>query len=198
MSVREMFDRNAEVMTEGYSLGRIFKRTIQAFRYRPSVGVAMDSLFTQLGVRKAYRQLYAEVPRPGVAQVGTARASSLPDIRRYILISGVVRRRRAGGNGTEYADATRPVPGSVKPTSRGRPILPPHPAARPLERIRTATGHPGAAHPPNRSATDGRIILPPRAERRHVGYLPLCGSTTCVSAPRVCLCIRTKNHPFGR
>ena len=67
MSEQEMFDRNAEVMTKGYSLGRICKRTIQAFRYRPSLGVVMDSLFTQLGVRKAYRQLYAEIPRPGVA-----------------------------------------------------------------------------------------------------------------------------------
>jgi radical SAM superfamily enzyme YgiQ (UPF0313 family) len=67
MSEQEMFDRNAEVMTDGYSLGRILKRTIQALRNRPSLEVAKDSFFTQLGVRKAYRQLYARVPKPSVA-----------------------------------------------------------------------------------------------------------------------------------
>jgi radical SAM superfamily enzyme YgiQ (UPF0313 family) len=60
MSEREMFERNAEVMTEGYSTGRIIKRAFQAFRNRPSLDVLTDSLFTQFGVRKAYRQLYAE------------------------------------------------------------------------------------------------------------------------------------------
>jgi len=67
MSAQEMFDRNAEVMTDGYSMSRILKRTIQAFRYRPSLGVVKDSFFTQLGVRKAYRQLYAQVLNPGIA-----------------------------------------------------------------------------------------------------------------------------------
>jgi radical SAM superfamily enzyme YgiQ (UPF0313 family) len=67
MSEQEMFDRNAEVMTKGYSMSRILKRTVQAFRYRPSLDVATDSFFTQLGVRKAYHQLYAQVLRPGVS-----------------------------------------------------------------------------------------------------------------------------------
>jgi radical SAM superfamily enzyme YgiQ (UPF0313 family) len=61
MSEQEMFEHNAEVMTEGYSMPRIFKRTVQALRHRPSLDVAKDSLFTQLGVRNAYRQLYAHV-----------------------------------------------------------------------------------------------------------------------------------------
>lgn len=66
MSEQEMFERNAEVMTEGYSTRRILKRTIQAIRNRPSLDAAKDSFFTQLGVRKAYRQLYAQVPKPGI------------------------------------------------------------------------------------------------------------------------------------
>jgi radical SAM superfamily enzyme YgiQ (UPF0313 family) len=67
MSEREMFDLNAEVMSKGYSMSRIVKRTIQAFRYRPSFDVAKDSFFTQLGVKKAYRQLYEQIPRPSGA-----------------------------------------------------------------------------------------------------------------------------------
>jgi len=66
MSEQEMFERNAEVMTEGYSTTRIVKRTIQAIRNRPSLDAAKDSFFTQLGVRKAYRQLYAQVPKPDI------------------------------------------------------------------------------------------------------------------------------------
>jgi radical SAM superfamily enzyme YgiQ (UPF0313 family) len=58
MSDQEMFARNAEVMTKGYSAGRILKRTLQAVRRRPSFGTAMESFFTQVGIRKAYRQLY--------------------------------------------------------------------------------------------------------------------------------------------
>jgi radical SAM superfamily enzyme YgiQ (UPF0313 family) len=64
MSAEEMFDLNSEVMRKGYSVGRILKRAIRAFRYRPSLGIVRDSFFTQVGVRKAYRQLYALVPRP--------------------------------------------------------------------------------------------------------------------------------------
>ncbi|MBW1700327.1 MAG: radical SAM protein [Deltaproteobacteria bacterium] len=64
MTAQEMFDLNAEVMLKGYSLGRIFKRTFQAMRYRFSPDVAAGSFFTQLGLRKVYRQLYGQVPRP--------------------------------------------------------------------------------------------------------------------------------------
>ena len=54
-------------MKEGYSMGRILKRTIQAFEHRPSLNSIRDSFFTQLGVRKAYRQLYEPIPRPSNA-----------------------------------------------------------------------------------------------------------------------------------
>jgi len=66
MSAQEMFDRNAEVMTTGYSARRILKRTMHAVRNRPSLDAAKDSFFTQLGVRKAYRQLYAQGLKPSL------------------------------------------------------------------------------------------------------------------------------------
>jgi radical SAM superfamily enzyme YgiQ (UPF0313 family) len=64
MSANEMFDLNAEVMRQGYSIRRILGRTLQAVRYRPSFDVATSSFFTQFGLRKAYRQLYEQTPRP--------------------------------------------------------------------------------------------------------------------------------------
>jgi len=67
MSPEEMFDLSAEAMSKGYSMGRILKRTIQAVRNRHSLDVATDSFFTQLGVRKAYHQLYEQTPRPSSA-----------------------------------------------------------------------------------------------------------------------------------
>jgi hypothetical protein len=47
-------------MTRGYGMGRILRRTWKAVRHRPSLDVAKASFFTQLGLRKAYRQLYAQ------------------------------------------------------------------------------------------------------------------------------------------
>ncbi len=65
MAAEEMFAHNAEVMTTGYSAGRILARTVQAtFNWR-SLAAAADSLFTQLGIRKAYRQLYAQGLKSG-------------------------------------------------------------------------------------------------------------------------------------
>jgi radical SAM superfamily enzyme YgiQ (UPF0313 family) len=64
MSARDMFRANAEVMMEGYSMGRILRRTLLAFRNRPSPGTAANSCFTQMGIRKAYRSLYAQIPMP--------------------------------------------------------------------------------------------------------------------------------------
>jgi hypothetical protein len=58
-----MFDRNAEVMREGYSLGRIARRTLHTARHRPSFDVVRHSLFAQLGLRRAYRQLYEQAAR---------------------------------------------------------------------------------------------------------------------------------------
>jgi radical SAM superfamily enzyme YgiQ (UPF0313 family) len=67
MSVEQMFNLSAEVMKRGYRMGRILKRTIQAVRNRPSLDVATESFFTQWGVRRAYRQLYEQTPRPSSA-----------------------------------------------------------------------------------------------------------------------------------
>lgn len=64
MSEREMLEANAEVMTEGYTMGRIWMRTLSALWNRPSVDVATTSFFTQLGLRKAYRQWYGQVLGP--------------------------------------------------------------------------------------------------------------------------------------
>ena len=58
MEPREMFDLNSQVMQEGFRMGRIFSRTIHTFRNRPSLGVAMNSFFTQLGLRKSFRQQF--------------------------------------------------------------------------------------------------------------------------------------------
>jgi hypothetical protein len=61
MSSQEMLRCNAEVMTEGYSMGRILKRTLVALKDRPSLDFAKSLFFTQLGVRKTYRELYEQV-----------------------------------------------------------------------------------------------------------------------------------------
>lgn len=61
MSAQDMFRVNADVMTEGYSMRRIFRRTLQAFRNRPWPDTAMNSFLTQLGIRKAYRDLYSQI-----------------------------------------------------------------------------------------------------------------------------------------
>jgi radical SAM superfamily enzyme YgiQ (UPF0313 family) len=63
MSAEEMFGLNSEVMKKGYSLGRIFKRTLQAVKNRFSFDIATSSFFTQIGLRKAYRQMYDQNPR---------------------------------------------------------------------------------------------------------------------------------------
>ena len=61
MSEAEMMRVNAEVMMEGYSMGRILKRTLSGLKNRPSLDFAKSLLFTQLGLRKAYRQLYEPI-----------------------------------------------------------------------------------------------------------------------------------------
>jgi radical SAM superfamily enzyme YgiQ (UPF0313 family) len=63
MSEQEMFDRNAEVMREGYSLRRIARRTLHTARHRPSFEAVRQSLFAQLGLRRAYRLLYEQAAR---------------------------------------------------------------------------------------------------------------------------------------
>jgi radical SAM superfamily enzyme YgiQ (UPF0313 family) len=53
-------EQNAEVMRDGYSTGRILRRTLHAVRHRPSLAIAKVSFFTQLGLRQAYRRLYEQ------------------------------------------------------------------------------------------------------------------------------------------
>ena len=62
MSAEDMFNMNGKVMLEGYSLGRILKRTLNTMKTRPSPGMLMASFFTQLGVKKSYTQLYSGKP----------------------------------------------------------------------------------------------------------------------------------------
>jgi len=62
MSSFEMFEAAGKVMHEGYRMGRIIMRTLLALKYRFSFGFAMTSFFTQIGIRKSYRQLYKESP----------------------------------------------------------------------------------------------------------------------------------------
>jgi hypothetical protein len=62
MEPKEMFDMNFEVMQKGFSMGRILGRTIHTFRNRPSFGVALNSFFTQLGIRKSFRQQFERSP----------------------------------------------------------------------------------------------------------------------------------------
>jgi hypothetical protein len=63
MSESEMLDANAEVMLRGYSLGRILKRTLHVVTRGTSMDVVKTAFFMQLGLRKAYRQLYDKSKR---------------------------------------------------------------------------------------------------------------------------------------
>jgi radical SAM superfamily enzyme YgiQ (UPF0313 family) len=56
MDPEKMYALNSQVLREGFSMGRILRRTFSTFRHRPSAGVALNSFFTQLGMGKAFRQ----------------------------------------------------------------------------------------------------------------------------------------------
>jgi hypothetical protein len=56
-----MLEANAEVMSKGYSMPRILRRTFHTMSKRFSMDVALSTFFTELGLRKAYRQLWDEV-----------------------------------------------------------------------------------------------------------------------------------------
>jgi radical SAM superfamily enzyme YgiQ (UPF0313 family) len=60
MSAEEMNKMNAKVMLEGYSRGRILKRSLNQMRHRFSPAMLMANFFTQLGVKKSYAQLYSK------------------------------------------------------------------------------------------------------------------------------------------
>jgi radical SAM superfamily enzyme YgiQ (UPF0313 family) len=64
MSPEEMLEAAGTVMRDGYSLGRILKRTLLSARYRFHPNFVMTSFFTQMGIRKSYRQLYGESSDP--------------------------------------------------------------------------------------------------------------------------------------
>jgi radical SAM superfamily enzyme YgiQ (UPF0313 family) len=56
MDPEKMYALNSQVLREGFSMGRILRRTFSTFRHRPSPGVALNSFFSQLGMGKAFRQ----------------------------------------------------------------------------------------------------------------------------------------------
>jgi radical SAM superfamily enzyme YgiQ (UPF0313 family) len=59
MSSEEMFEMNKKVMLEGYGTGKILKRTLRTIKNQPSPKMLMASFFTQLGIKKAYKELYS-------------------------------------------------------------------------------------------------------------------------------------------
>jgi hypothetical protein len=61
MDPADMFELNKQVLHDGFSMGRIIRRTVHTLKNRPSPGVAMNSFFTQLGMRKAFRQHFERI-----------------------------------------------------------------------------------------------------------------------------------------
>ena len=62
MDPQEMLDMNTKVLQEGFRMGRILNRTFHTLRNRPSLGIAMNSFFTQLGIRKSFRHQFERSP----------------------------------------------------------------------------------------------------------------------------------------
>jgi radical SAM superfamily enzyme YgiQ (UPF0313 family) len=60
MNPLQMQAENNRIMQEGFTWGRIFSRTWQTFRHRPSVGVAMNSFFTQRAMQKTFKYLFGK------------------------------------------------------------------------------------------------------------------------------------------
>jgi radical SAM superfamily enzyme YgiQ (UPF0313 family) len=58
MDPEEMFELNAQVLMQGYNMGRILARTFNTMKNRFSLGVGLNSFFTQLGMRKGFRERY--------------------------------------------------------------------------------------------------------------------------------------------
>ena len=58
MDQEEMYNLNIQVLHDGFSLRRILSRTWYTAKNRPSLGVALNSFFTQLGIRRAFRQQF--------------------------------------------------------------------------------------------------------------------------------------------
>ena len=60
MDAKDMFEANTSVLHEGFTMGRILRRTLHTFLNRPSPGVGMSSFFTQLGMRKSFRAQFKQ------------------------------------------------------------------------------------------------------------------------------------------
>jgi radical SAM superfamily enzyme YgiQ (UPF0313 family) len=58
MGPEEMFELNAQVLMEGYNMGRILARIFNTMKNRFSLGVGLNSFFTQLGMRRSFRERY--------------------------------------------------------------------------------------------------------------------------------------------
>ena len=58
MDPEEMYELNMHVLREGFSMVRMLSRTWHTLKNRPSLGVALNSFFTQLGIRRAFRQQF--------------------------------------------------------------------------------------------------------------------------------------------
>jgi len=58
MSPSEMIAQNSQVLHDGYSLGRVLSRTLHTVRKRPSLDVAMNSFFTQTGLKENFREQF--------------------------------------------------------------------------------------------------------------------------------------------
>lgn len=63
MSEQEMLKADAEVMKRGYTMGRIIKRTLHTVRRNFSMDVVLSSFFTEMGLRKAYGELYDQIQK---------------------------------------------------------------------------------------------------------------------------------------
>ncbi len=63
MDPEEMFELNAHVFRKGYSTGRILVRALLTMKNRFSLGVGLNSFFTQIGLRKGFRERYKRSPR---------------------------------------------------------------------------------------------------------------------------------------
>jgi hypothetical protein len=63
MSAREMADGFEATMREGYSWGRILRRTLSTIRHRRSLDVAAGSFFTQYGMHRSIPKVFGQARR---------------------------------------------------------------------------------------------------------------------------------------
>jgi hypothetical protein len=63
MSSEEMYEINTQVLHECYSMGCVLARTFHTVKKRPSLGVAMNSFFTQTSLKKSFREQFKGLPK---------------------------------------------------------------------------------------------------------------------------------------